>query len=193
MASYSNLAKLGRVKLPTGTTYALVDVDGRAVITSEFSAEATYVKHDWVWYQDNLYELRGADTFGPAAWPTGEGAPAPWVQITVNDAHKEVIELIKGGIHFRGKTTTSLYDECTTNPITIGGASYTAQEGDLVFVDLSAVASTYATGTAYAAHVYIKNGALYYITKSAITATENTSITAIAAKLDQLNSDPEFI
>lgn len=39
---------------------------------------------------------------------------------------------ISGGVHFIGNTTTELTDGATTNPITIGGESVTANKGDLV-------------------------------------------------------------
>lgn len=45
---------------------------------------------------------------------------------------KEARELIAGGVHYRGVTTTALTDGSTTNPIQIGGQSYTAESGDLV-------------------------------------------------------------
>lgn len=38
-----------------------------------------------------------------------------------------------GGIQLKGTTTTALTDEATTNPITIGGSSYTAVAQDAVF------------------------------------------------------------
>lgn len=38
---------------------------------------------------------------------------------------------LTGGIHYIGVTTTPLTDGATTNPITIGGQSYTAESGDL--------------------------------------------------------------
>ena len=38
-----------------------------------------------------------------------------------------------GGIQLKGTTTTALVDEATTNPITIGGQSYTAIAQDAVF------------------------------------------------------------
>lgn len=38
-----------------------------------------------------------------------------------------------GGIHLVGVTTTELVDEATTNPITVNGSSYTAQNQDAVF------------------------------------------------------------
>lgn len=42
-------------------------------------------------------------------------------------------ETAAGGIQLKGTTTTPLTDEATTNPITIGGNSYTAKNQDAVF------------------------------------------------------------
>lgn len=39
---------------------------------------------------------------------------------------------IQGGVHYIGKTTTALSDGSTTNPVTIGGESVTAKQGDMV-------------------------------------------------------------
>lgn len=39
-----------------------------------------------------------------------------------------------GGTHYKGVTTTALTDGASTNPITIGGSSYTALNGDIVVV-----------------------------------------------------------
>lgn len=100
---------------------------------------------------------------------------------------------MSSGVHYRGKTTTALYDGATTNPISISGSSYTAESGDLVIVDLSSIAATYATGTAYSQYEYIVSGGIYYIVTSAITASENTSLTAIASKINVVSSDPEFL
>ena len=44
----------------------------------------------------------------------------------------EISELIQGGVHYLGKTTTELSDGATTNPITVGGKSVTAKQGDMV-------------------------------------------------------------
>ena len=186
MAIYSDLSKLGRVELPSGTKYALIDVDGRAIIAPNFSASASYSAGDHVIYGDNLYRAKASVSAG--AWDSTK-----WDNVTVDSEIKRLESSIAGGIHYRGKTTTALYDGATTNPISISGSSYTAESGDLVIVDLANVATTYATATAYAAHVYIVNDGIYYITTSAITAGENTSITAIASKLDALTSDPEFL
>lgn len=44
----------------------------------------------------------------------------------------EARELLVGGVHFKGQTTTALVDGSTTNPIVIDGNDYTAVQGDLV-------------------------------------------------------------
>ena len=186
MAIYTNLSKLGRVKLPSGTEYALIDVDGRAMLAPNFSAEASYDIGDHVIYNDNLYRFKAEHAAG--AWNS-----AHVDQVTVDTEIKRLEGIIAGGIHYRGKTSTALYEGATTNPISIGGAQYTAESGDLVLVDRNSVAITYATATAYSANTYIKNSGLYYITNAAITAGENTSFTAIEAKLDAVKSDPEFL
>ena len=192
MAIYSDLSKLGRVQLPpsggqsVGPIYALIDVDGRLMLAPKFSTESSYSIGDHVIYNDNLYRAKANVAAG--AWSSSS-----WDNVTVDSEIKRLEGLIGGGIHYRGKTTTALYDGATTNPITIGGNSYTALSGDLVILDLANVASTYATATAYAIHTYIVNGGIYYITNAAITSSENTSITAIASKLDVIRSDPEFL
>ena len=51
------------------------------------------------------------------------------------EARADIEELkqdISGGMHWRGVTTTALTDGATTNPITIDGESYTAEQGDEV-------------------------------------------------------------
>ena len=191
MAIYGSLPKLGRFQLPTdpATIYALIDVDGRAMIAPNFSASATYALGDHVIYGDNLYRAKVAiSTAG--AWDSTK-----WDLVTVDSEVKRLEGLISGGIHYRGKTTTPLYDGATTTPITISGASVTPISGDLVILDLSAtgVAASYATGVAYAIHTYIVNDSIYYITNAAISISENTSFTAISSKLDALTSDPEFL
>lgn len=45
---------------------------------------------------------------------------------------QEIRNLISGGVHYIGTTTTALTDGATTNPITIGGKNVTAKSGDLV-------------------------------------------------------------
>ena len=50
-----------------------------------------------------------------------------------------------GGTHYKGVTTTELADGASTNPITIGGASYTAVNGDIVVVDSTHMELIYAT------------------------------------------------
>lgn len=63
----------------------------------------------------------------------------------------------------------------------------------MVTLDINTVASTYQTGVAYNAGTYIKNGNDRYYVKEDISTTENTSISAIASKLDKFNTEPMFI
>lgn len=186
MSIYADLSKLGRVKLPSGTTYALVDIDGRAIIAPDFSASSAYAVGDHVIYGDNLYRAKVNVT-------AGEWSASDWGLVTVSSEIKRLEGIISGGVHYSGKTTTPLYDGATTNPISIGGSSYTADSGSLVILDLASVATAYKSGIAYDIHSYIVNSGIHYITNAAITAAENTSISAISSKLDAITSDPEFI
>ena len=192
MAVYSDLAKLGRVKLPSGTTYALIDVDGRAMLAPNFSTSTSYNEGDYVIYGDTLYRFNTDHAAG--AWNSSQAD-----SVTVGSEIKRVIGLISGGVHYRGKTTTPIHDGSTDNPITVNGGSLTVIDGDMVTLELdpnaspAGVASVYAANTAYAAGTYLKNGSDYYYVKEAVTANENTSISAISAKLDKVQSNPMFI
>lgn len=185
MAIYADLAKLGRVQLPSGNTYALIDVDGRAMIAPNFSSEASYNVGDHVIYGDNLYRFK--------ANHTGEWNSNHADVVSIDSEIKRIENAIQGGISFIGKTTTALYEGATTNPISIGGSSVTVTAGNLVILDLSAVATAYAVGSAYSAHSYIVNGGIYYYVPAAITAGENTSFNDIADKINVVQSDPEFL
>jgi hypothetical protein len=55
-------------------------------------------------------------------------ATQTWVTGQINDILSSVLK-------FQGTTTTAIADGSTTNPITIDGASYTAQKGDVVLYD----------------------------------------------------------
>lgn len=191
MASYKNLAKLGRTELPSGTTYKLIDLDLREMIAPNFNAEASYEVGDYVIYDvvgsdDSLYRFTNAHAAG--AWNSADVE-----LVVVGDELKRISKAVVGGIIYRGKTTSMLYDDCTINPITINGNSYTAVSGDLVKVDRANAALTYATNTAYAVHTYIKNDGIYYITKEVITAAQNINFNAIQDKLTPVKSDPEFL
>ena len=169
MAIYSNLAKLGRVKLPSGSEYALIDVDGRAMLAPNFDAEASYSEGDHVIYGDNLYRFKVDHS-------AGEWNAAHADQITIDTEIKRLEGIMSGGIHYRGKTVTPLYEGATTNPISIGGVSYTADSGDLVIFDLGlANAVAYATNTAYNVGTYVIHESITYLVTDAISATENTS------------------
>ena len=129
MAIYADLAKLGRVQLPSGNTYALIDVDGRAMIAPNFSSEASYTVGDHVIYGDNLYRFK--------ANHSGEWNDNHADIVSVDSEIKRIENAIQGGISFIGKTTTSLYDGATTNPITINGASVTVTSGNFFELAIS--------------------------------------------------------
>lgn len=182
MATYSEYSKLARVKLPSGTTYALIDFDGRAIIASNFSSssETNYAVNDYSIYQSDLYKCTSATTGG--TWDS-----TAWELVTVGSELKAIKASISGGVHYKGKTTSSLYDGDTTNPIVIGGSSYTAVSGDLVIE----TPPTYATSTAYTKGQYvIYSNVIYQITQS-ITAQSNTSWSVVSKKVAP--NEPEFI
>ena len=185
MAIYANLPKLGRTQTPSGNTYALIDVDGRSILAPNFSSQAEYLVGDHVIYNDDLYRCK-ANT-------TGDWNASKWDNVTIDTEIKRLEGIITGGIHYRGKTSTGLYDGAVTNPVTINGESYTAINGDLVIVGLSSVAVTYSENTAYDNHTYIVYGGTYYISNETITAVENTSFEAIEGKLNTISSEPEFL
>ena len=193
MASYASLPILGRVKLPNNTVYALVDVDGREMIAPTFASTASYSAGDYVIYRDpsadpavdNLYVFNAGHT---GAW-TGNDV----TQVTVTSEIKRALETISGGIHYRGKTTSKLYEGSTLNPIIINGSSTPVEAGDMVTEDVPNVAVTYATGTAYAKGDYVKYGNAYYQVNTAITAAQNTSWEAVADKMGLVKGSPMFI
>lgn len=57
---YHNLPKLARVKLPSGTEYAVIDYNGRELIAPIFNPEVSYLAGDFVVYEDNLYTFNTA-------------------------------------------------------------------------------------------------------------------------------------
>ena len=199
MAIYSELSKLGRVKLPNNTEYALIDVDGRAMLAPNWSNTSAYVIGDHVIHGDNLYRAN-SNISAPASGSTNTWDATKWDNCTVDTEIKRIEGILTGGIHYAGKTTTALYDGSTKTSIVINSASHTALSGELVILDLANVASNYATNTAYSAPdstsgtaTYIKNSGVYYIVESAISASENTSFSAIESKLSLVSSNPEFL
>ena len=191
---YYNLAKLGRVQLPSGTEYALIDYNGRELITEIFNPEASYTAGDYILYS--------ADGFGSELFRfTTNKAAGAWdstkVQgpLTVGDELGRLEDLISGGVSYIGKTTTQLHDGDTSPVVTIGGSSYTASAGNMTIVDRSGASINYTLNTAYNKGTYIKYGSpyTYWIVNDDITSTENTSWSAISGKVDVLPTDPEYI
>lgn len=133
MSQLSNLSKISQFKLPSNTTYALIDLDGRSMIAANYATAVAYSANDYVIYQDDLYRIT-ADITSSAntGW-----AVVSKVVTTVGNEIKRVEASITGGIHYRGYTTTALTDGATTNPITIDGNPYTAVAGDLVIATVS--------------------------------------------------------
>ena len=122
---YHNLAKLGRVALPSGTEYALIDYNGRELIAQIFTTAASYQTDDYVIYEDELYRFIANKAAG--SWDSTKVEST-----TVGIELKRLYNAISGGVHYVGKTTTPIYDGDRTNPIVIDGNSYTAKAGDMV-------------------------------------------------------------
>ena len=192
MAIYQDYAKISLVQLPNGsgtTTYALVDRDGRLMITEQFSSSSaqTYSVGDYVIYEDNLY-ICTASTTG------GTFDANDWVQ---TDVVQELVSLknsISGGIHYVGVTYSSLYEGSTMNPISIGPmlTPHTAIKGDLTIEQPPG----YVGNAAYTKGQYITHeGIIYQITKD-VTAAQNTNWIAMTITLDAVRkavTEPEFI
>ena len=189
---YKSLNKLSQVQLPNGTAYALVDRGGRFMLADKWASGQSYVAGDFVIREDAANNIDGLykciTSNSDESFNTSK-----WEKVQITDELKDIREQIAGGIHYRGVTTTALYDEATTNPIIINSDSFPVSAGDLVIADYKNISATYAANTAYNAHTYLKNGLVYYITNDNITAGENTSIDAIASKLDQIKGEPEFL
>ncbi len=176
---YHGLAKLGRVQLPSGTSYALIDYNGRELIAPIFATSASYAVGDYVIYSDELYIATATHT---GAWNADH-----FSKVTVGSELKSIKASISGGIHYRGHTTSSLYEGATTNPIIINGASYTAVAGDMVILDPPA----YATAKAYVAGEYVINSGVIYQVTEAITASANTKFSDLKTKI--VPNAPEFL
>ena len=131
---YHDLPKLARVKLPSGSEYALIDYNGREMIAPIFDPASTYNVGDYVVYEDQLYVCLAQHT---GAWD----AEAFGIR-TVGDELKNLYNTISGGIAYIGITTTPLYAECTISPIVIGGSEVYQKLGNMVMMDVTAVAST---------------------------------------------------
>lgn len=200
MATYNELSKLSQVKLPNGTQYALVDRGLRYMVSDAWASGASYQVGDYVIYEnptdgkDYLYKCKTANS-------DDNFTATKWEKVQIVEELENIYETLGNGIHYRGYTTTSLYDGATSTQfptITINGSQYTPVAGDLVIINLTNLAANYQLNTAYNIHTYLKKvnsnpGFDFFITNDAITAGENTSFDAISAKLDRLTGTPEFL
>ena len=58
-------------------------------------------------------------------------------QISINTNNiDDLYDIVAGGVHYRGKTTSNIFDGANVNPIIINDETYTAQAGDLVIKDV---------------------------------------------------------
>jgi len=126
-------AYISQITLPSGSTYILKDAELRAAVgIQDYDTGVAYSKGDYLFYDGKLY-IVNADITDSANTKFSDVNTTPTtVNDDINKKYNELKELIDGGVHYRGVTTTALTDGSTTNPITIKGESYTAQVGDLV-------------------------------------------------------------
>lgn len=141
MGTLYDKTKISQVKLPGGETiYRFEDKDLREMVYARIYAVGVAYSANQLIYvatEDSLYKAKVDIT---AAQNTSlddlKAAPAKVEATTITGEiearYNELKNLIEGGVHYRGYTTTALVDGATTNPITIDGASYTALSGDLV-------------------------------------------------------------
>lgn len=58
-------------------------------------------------------------------------------QISINTNNiDDLYDIVAGGVHYRGKTTSNIFDGADVNPIIINGETYTAWAGDLIIKDV---------------------------------------------------------
>ena len=191
---YAQLPKIARIQLPgTQTPYAIIDIALREMTAPNFSSEVSYGVNDMVIYENQLYVCNT---------PQGSGEEAPdgnkWSIVTVSSEFKSLKEQIAGGIHYRGYTTYSLYEDSTQNPIDIGGQGYLAETGDMVIENPPAYSTTKEwpqTDPLLAYHrgeFCTYNGFIYQFTED-VTKAANTGWDAVSGYTVVKAAQPEFI
>lgn len=202
MATYADKLKIARVQLPNGTEYALIDQDLREMVALPFNASSAYLAGDYVINptDDSLYRFVQNKEAG--AWSS-----ASVEKVQVGSEFKRLSSLIAGGIHYRGKTTSPLYDGATSGTpesdfptILINGAAYAPESGDLVILGLNTTSYSNYTdliGRPLQEHLYFYNVesgvTTYYYVIADITAQENTSLAAIGNKINIVSKNLEFL
>jgi len=196
MSVYADLPKLGRIKLPSGSEYALTDADLRLMVAPHWSAGASYAAGDYVRYDSTPFTSSSANPFNSSddlykcitANSDSVWNPAKWELVTIADELKNLYDTITGGITFRGKTTSSLVNGATTNPIVVGGQSYTAVAGDLVIE----TPPTYAASTEYHTGEYFKKDGVIYQVEQDFTSPSSGDLPS-SEYINIASSEPEFI
>lgn len=74
--------------------------------------------------------LGAASTYGVGTVASGNNG-----LVTGGSVYSAINDAVSSALKFQGTTTTAISDGSTTNPIVIGGSSYTAKKGDVVLYD----------------------------------------------------------
>lgn len=201
----ATVGRIGKVQMPNGNEYYLVDRQGRLMIAEAFSTSSasTYAPGDYVIYEDKsdppdlskdgLYICLTATTGGTF----DENA---WLKTDVGQQLINLKNSISGGIHYIGVTTTSLYEGSTINHIDIKGSGSTTIDTPVTKGDLTIEQPLmYAANTAYTKGQYISyldalEGQVIYQIKQDITAAVNTGWSVmLMGYVQKAVTEPEFI
>ena len=126
------MADISKIKIG-GTVYKLKDAQLRAALgIVDYAANTAYSKGDYLYYNGNLYIVNEDITAGDNTQFSDLDTSTLDVNADINAKYNELKGLIAGGVHYRGVTSTALYDGNTNPDITIDGETYTAEAGDLV-------------------------------------------------------------
>lgn len=196
MSIYASLPKLGRIQLPSGTTYALTDADLRLMIAPAWAAGNSYKIGDYVRYDSAPYTPSGTDPFHASddfykcieANSDTTWTAAKWEKTTVADELLDIWGSITSAINYKGKTTTSLKDGATINPIIINGQAVTATPGDLVIE----TPPTYTASTVYTVGEYFTKDGVVYQVEQDFTSPASGDLPS-SDYWNIATSEPEFI
>lgn len=83
-----------------------------------------------IWDSIQALNLGAASTYGVGTVASGNNG-----LVTGGSVYSAINDAVSSALKFQGTTTTAISDGSTTNPIVIGGSSYTAKKGDVVLYD----------------------------------------------------------
>ena len=126
------MADISKIKIG-GTVYKLKDAQIRTALgIVDYATNTAYSKGDYLYYNGNLYIVNADITAGDNTQFSDLSTSALDVNADINAKYNELKGLIAGGVHYRGVTSTALYDGYTNPDIDINDDTYTAEAGDLV-------------------------------------------------------------